>query len=171
MCLREDSCQQLLTVWRKNGLYAVKLCGHFFCVMARMAQRAHRRLWSPGVFGGGALRLLRATKSRSAVAPVSGSATGGSSVVNKLTAGRTNRRYCYRFATFLRGFPRGGALRLLWATKSRSAVAPVSGSATGGSSVVNKLKAGRTNRRPGKAQPPPGIYPCRRYFSAPVLLF
>ncbi|EUL75279.1 hypothetical protein P831_03855 [Klebsiella aerogenes UCI 28] len=40
MGLREDSCQQLLTVWRKNGLYAVKLCGHFFCVMARMAQRA-----------------------------------------------------------------------------------------------------------------------------------
>ncbi len=113
MGLREDSCQQLLTVWRKNGLYAVKLCGHFFCVMARMAQRA-------------------------------------------LGA---------------RGFPGGGALRLLRATKSQSAVAPVSGSATGGSSVVNKLKAGRTNRRPGKAQPPPGIYACRRYFSAPVLLF
>ena len=50
MGLREDSCQQLLTVWRKNGLYAVKLCGHFFCVMALMAQRAHRGLWSPGGF-------------------------------------------------------------------------------------------------------------------------
>ncbi len=97
MGLREDSCQQLLTVWRKNGLYAVKLCGHFFCVMARMAQRA---LGARGFPGGGALRLLRATKSQSAVAPVSGSATGGSSVVNKLTAGRTNRRYCYRFAIF-----------------------------------------------------------------------
>lgn len=26
ICWREDSCQQLLTVWRKNGLSAVKLC-------------------------------------------------------------------------------------------------------------------------------------------------
>ncbi|KXA27321.1 hypothetical protein HMPREF3197_01831 [Klebsiella pneumoniae] len=48
----------------------------------------------------------------------------------------------------------GGALRLLRATKSRSAVAPVSGSATGG--VEAKLKAGRTDRRPDKAQPPSG---------------
>ncbi len=83
MGLREDSCQQLLTVWRKNGLYAVKLCGHFFCVMALMAQSAHRGLWSPGVFtGGGALRLLRATKSQSAVALVSGSATGEGEAAN-----------------------------------------------------------------------------------------
>ncbi len=48
----------------------------------------------------------------------------------------------------------GGALRLLRATKSRSAVAPVSGSATGGFEA--KLKAGRTDRRPDKAQPPSG---------------
>ena len=51
------------------------------------------------------MRLVRATKSRSAVAPVSASATGD--------------------------FPGGGALRLIRATKSRSAVAPVSASATG----------------------------------------
>ena len=48
----------------------------------------------------------------------------------------------------------GGALRLRRATKSHSAVAPVSGSATG--DFEAKLKAGRTDRRPGKAQPPPG---------------
>ena len=47
----------------------------------------------------------------------------------------------------------GGALRLLRATKSHSAVAPVSGSAHG---VEAKLKAGRTDRRPDKAQPPSG---------------
>ncbi|MCJ5171890.1 hypothetical protein, partial [Klebsiella quasipneumoniae] len=53
----------------------------------------------------GALRLIRATKSHSAVAPVSDSATGE--------------------------FPGCGALRLIRATKSHSAVAPVSDSATG----------------------------------------
>ena len=56
-------------------------------------------------------------------------------------------------------------MRLLRATKSHSAVAPVSSSATGGFeaantgvsvSMVNKLKAGRTDRRPDKAQPPSG---------------
>ena len=54
------------------------------------------------------------------------------SVVKTLKTGRTDRRYCYRLATFLKGFPGCGALRLLRATKSQSAVAPVSGSATGG---------------------------------------
>ncbi|KLF08783.1 hypothetical protein YA27_15040 [Klebsiella aerogenes] len=43
----------------------------------------------------------------------------------------------------------GGALRLLRATKSHSAVAPISVSATG--DFEAKLKAGRTDRRPGKA--------------------
>ncbi|SXD82384.1 Uncharacterised protein [Klebsiella variicola] len=51
------------------------------------------------------MRLVRATKSHSAVAPVSTSATGD--------------------------FPGGGALRLVLATKLHSAVAPVSASATG----------------------------------------
>ncbi|MDK7209294.1 hypothetical protein QP471_25295, partial [Klebsiella quasivariicola] len=55
--------------------------------------------------GGGALHLVRATKSHSAVAPVSVSATGD--------------------------FPGGGALRLVRATKSHNAVAPVSASAIG----------------------------------------
>ena len=68
--------------------------------LLRYGSHGQRALVARFFPGGGALRLLRATKSQSAVAPVSGSATGGSSVVNKLTAGRTNRRYCYRFAIF-----------------------------------------------------------------------
>ncbi|MFM3288506.1 hypothetical protein AB8Q84_29830, partial [Klebsiella quasivariicola] len=36
-----------------------------------------------------------------------------------------------------RRFPGGGALRLVRATKSQSAVAPVSGSATGGFEIAN----------------------------------
>ncbi|HEM8087614.1 TPA: hypothetical protein U2M08_001280 [Klebsiella aerogenes] len=40
--------------------------------MARQRQRLNQSL----IPGGGALRLVRATKSHSAVAPVSGSATG-----------------------------------------------------------------------------------------------
>lgn len=50
ICWREDSCQQLLTVWRKNGLSAVKLCTqrknddemsgyHRFCFSPRLALR------------------------------------------------------------------------------------------------------------------------------------
>ena len=52
---------------------------YFFCVMALMAQRALVARFFPG---GGALRLLRATKSQSAVAPVSGSATGEGEAAN-----------------------------------------------------------------------------------------
>ncbi|PXW46417.1 hypothetical protein DET57_10591 [Klebsiella oxytoca] len=41
ICWREDSCQQLLTAWRKNGLSAVKLyvqSGH----MTRIVQTSHQ---------------------------------------------------------------------------------------------------------------------------------
>ena len=66
ICWREDSCQQLLTVWRKNGLSAVKLCAqtkngdemsgyHRFCFSPRLALRLaglqvhqRQRTGSPG---------------------------------------------------------------------------------------------------------------------------
>ncbi|KJL82326.1 hypothetical protein ASV09_21630 [Klebsiella aerogenes] len=52
--------------------------------MTLMAQGAHRGrpVAARGFPGGGALRLLRATKSHSAVAPVSGSATGDFEAAN-----------------------------------------------------------------------------------------
>ena len=53
------------------------------------------------------------------------------SVVKTLKAGRTDRRYCYRLATFLRGFPGRGALRLLRATFQWCYVAPVSAAPPG----------------------------------------
>ncbi len=72
------------------------------------------------------------------------------SMVNKLKTGRTDRGYCYRFATFLRFFPGGGALRLLRATKSHSAVAPVSGSATGVTSTDSEARDERRGIRTRK---------------------
>ncbi len=53
--------------------------------------------------------------------------TVSASMVNKLKAGRT-----VIGLQLFKGFPGRGALRLLRATKSHRAVAPVSGSATGG---------------------------------------
>ena len=93
---------------------------------------------------------------------------------------RLGSRYCHRLATFLshRGFPGGGALRLLRATKPHSAVAPVSGSATGvlrpllpavSASTMIKLKAGRTDRRPDKA--PAAIRQNTRTMPGPGLRF